>query len=58
MLAKDAQIFQKSKNHLKILGTRQVTRSSFQAEDTQTSGATVKNVVGRPKFVHPCCWPI
>jgi len=41
MLAKDAQIFQKSKNQLKFLGTREMTRSRFQTKDTQTLGATV-----------------
>lgn len=52
MLAKDAQIFQKSKNYVKILGIRQVIRSRFQTEEPQILGATAQNVVGRPRFEH------
>jgi hypothetical protein len=37
-----AQIFQKSRNHLKILGSRKVTCSKLQTKDPQTLGATVK----------------
>jgi hypothetical protein len=49
---------QKSRSHLKSLGTKRVTRSMFHAEDPHITGATVKNIVSqptwRPGFVHPC----
>jgi len=40
-----AQILQKSRSHLKILGTRRVTCSKSHTEDPQTLGATVQNLV-------------
>jgi len=39
----DAQIFQKSRSHLKILGTRIVTRSGSRTEDPEISGVSVEN---------------
>jgi len=39
-LKKDAQIFQKSTRHLKIVGARSVAWSKFPAEDSQILGAT------------------
>jgi hypothetical protein len=39
----DAQIFQKSRSHLKILDTRIVTRSESRTEDLQISGVSVEN---------------
>jgi hypothetical protein len=42
-----AQIFQKSRSHLKILGARRVTWSKFRTEDPQILGATVQNLVAR-----------
>jgi hypothetical protein len=44
---KGEQIFQKSRNHLKIIGARRVTRSRFHTEGPQMSGTTVK------KFIQP-----
>jgi len=38
-----AQIFQKSRNHLKILGTNQMTWSKFHTEDSQILGAIIWN---------------
>ena len=43
--ARDAQIFQKSRSHFKILGTRQVTRSKFHTEDPQMLAPTIQNLV-------------
>lgn len=40
-----AQIFQTSRNHLKILGARKVTLGKFHAKDPQTLGVTIQNVV-------------
>jgi Leu/Phe-tRNA-protein transferase len=40
-----AQIFQKSRNHLKILGARRVTRNKFHTEVPQILGATTQNLV-------------
>jgi hypothetical protein len=49
---------QKSRSHLKSLGTKRVTRSMFHTEDPHTTGATLQNCVTqatwRPVFVHPC----
>ena len=44
---KNAQIFQKSRSHLKILGTRTVTRSRFQTDDPEVLGKTMHNVFTR-----------
>jgi hypothetical protein len=41
----DAQIFQKSGNHLKIQGTRRVTWNVFHNEHPQLLGATEHNLV-------------
>jgi hypothetical protein len=51
------QIFEKSKNHLQILGAIQVTWSLFPTEDSQILGSTVPNSVATANscrgFVHP-----
>ena len=53
-----AQIFQKSRSDLKILGARRVTCSRLHTEGPQISGDTMQNLVAqttwRPAFVHPC----
>jgi hypothetical protein len=50
------QIFQKSRGHLKILGTRRATWSKFHTKDPQTIDATVQNLVAQAtwclRFVH------
>ena len=52
-----AQIFHKSRSHLRILGTGRVTRSKFHTDDPQILGATVQNPVARSNwhlgFLHP-----
>jgi hypothetical protein len=40
-----AQILQKSRSHLKILGARRVTCSKSHTADPQMLGATVQNLV-------------
>jgi len=40
-----AQILQKSRSHLKILGARRVICSKSHTVDPQTLGATVQNLV-------------
>jgi hypothetical protein len=44
-LHEGAQIFKKSRNHVKILGAQRVTLSKFHAEDPQLLGTTVQNLV-------------
>ena len=44
---KNVQIFQKSRRHLKILGTGMVTWSRFQTDDPQVLGTTVHYVFTR-----------
>jgi len=39
---RDAEPFQKSRNHLKILSTRRFTRSQFHNEDTKILHTTLK----------------
>jgi hypothetical protein len=55
---RDAQLFQKSKRHLKILGARRMTHSKFNNKDPQLLGATVQNSVAMatsfPRCVHFC----
>jgi len=46
-LTKVAQIFQKYRSHLKVLGARRVACRNFRTEDTQILGDTVK------KFIRP-----
>lgn len=45
-------------SHLKIPGTKRVTRSMFRIEDSEISGPAVQNLAAwatwRPRFVHPC----
>ena len=52
-----AQIFRKSRSHLKILGARRVIWSKLHREDPQILGATVQNVVAKATWhagsVHP-----
>jgi hypothetical protein len=52
-----ANIFEKSRNHLKILEARRVTRNKFHTEAPQILGVTIQNFVAkatwRPGFVHP-----
>jgi hypothetical protein len=43
-----AQILQKSRNHLKILGARTVTCSKFRPKGPQILGATIQNLVAMP----------
>jgi hypothetical protein len=45
MKGRGAQIFQKSRSQLKILGIRRITSSKFHTEDPQILGATAQNVV-------------
>jgi len=56
--AKDAEIFQKSRSHLQILGARRATKSKFYAGGPQMLGATVRDLLASAKwrlgFVHPC----
>jgi hypothetical protein len=51
-----AQISQKSRSHLKILGVGNITCSKFHTVDTQILGATVQNsvasVIWYPGLVH------
>jgi hypothetical protein len=52
-----AQIFQKPRSCLKVLGARRVMLSKFHTEDLQILGATLQNsvtmVTWRLGFVHP-----
>jgi hypothetical protein len=48
-----ATIFQRSRTHLKILGTRNVMQSKFYTEKPQTLGAKIINVV-RMTTWRPC----
>ena len=63
-MRRGAQIIQRSRQHLKILGTRRVKCFKCHAEDPFMFGFTVQNPVAmatlRPGFVHPwlCVWPI
>lgn len=43
--ARWAQIFQKSRRHIKIKGARMVTCGNFSTEDPQSLRATVQNLV-------------
>jgi len=51
-------MFQKSKSHHKILGTRMATRSKFHPEGALVLDAAVQNVVAmanrRPEIFRPC----
>ena len=51
-----AQIFQKPKRHLNILGAKIMTRNKFRTDGTQVLGAIVQNLVApatwRPGYVH------
>jgi hypothetical protein len=51
------QIFQTSRNHLKILGARWETWSKFHTEDPQMLYTSLQNLVAQitlhPGFVHP-----
>jgi hypothetical protein len=53
-----AEILQKSRSYLEILGAWRVIRSKFNTKDPQTLGATIKNLVATQiwcrEFVHPC----
>jgi hypothetical protein len=44
---KGAQIFKKSRSHVKIVGPKSVTRCKFHTEDPQILGVTVLNLVAR-----------
>jgi hypothetical protein len=50
-------VFQKTRIHLEIPGTRRVTRSKFHSEDPHILSTTVEDVVvvvsWHPTFVHP-----
>jgi C4-type Zn-finger protein len=41
------QIFQKSRSHLKIAGSRRMKRSRLRIKDPEILGATVQNSVAR-----------
>jgi len=43
-------IFQKTKSHLIVLGSRTVARSAFHAEETQKLGVTVKYAIATAKW--------
>jgi hypothetical protein len=53
---RSAQIFQKSRKQVKIVGVGMVTWSKFSNRDPQTLGAIVQNLVARatwlPGFVN------
>ena len=55
-----AQLFQKFRSHLKILGSRKVTWSKFRNDDPQTLGVTILNLhataTRNPGFVHSWLW--
>jgi hypothetical protein len=57
---RSAQIFQKSRSYLKILGARRVTWSKFHSEEPQILGAMVQNLVAwatwHQGFMYPCGW--
>jgi hypothetical protein len=53
-----AQIFQKPRSHLKILGARTATRSKVSTEDPQTLGAEVQNLVTRDGLSPCICTPL
>jgi len=44
---RDSQIFQKSRNHLKILGSKRVTGSKFHTQDPQILVATLQSYLSR-----------
>jgi hypothetical protein len=46
-----AQIFQKSRIHLKILGTRTTTQSKLHTEHPQTLGAAIQNLVTGASYI-------
>jgi hypothetical protein len=52
------RFFQKYRSHLRILGSGNVIRSKFYAEDSQILGATLPNLfartIWRPEFMHLC----
>jgi len=52
-----AQLFQKSKSHLKSLSVRWVKLNKQHTEDLQITSTTLQNLVAHvtwhPKFVHP-----
>jgi hypothetical protein len=54
----NVQIFQKPRNHFKILGARRVTLSNYHTEGPQILGAAIQNsdpwAPCSPGFVHPC----
>jgi hypothetical protein len=54
---KSAQITQRSKSHLKIVGARRVTLSKFHSKDPPILGATIQNwdakATWHPALVHP-----
>ena len=43
--ARDAEILQKSRSHLKLVHTRRVTQSKFNTENSQILGVTIHNLV-------------
>jgi len=45
LYSRGEQIFQKSRNHVKILGAQRVTLSKFHTEDPQILGIIVQNLV-------------
>jgi len=53
-------VFKKSRSHLKIFGTRRVTRT-LRTENPQILGTALENLVAtaiwRLGFVHPCVNP-
>lgn len=55
---RSAPVFQKSRSHPKIPGTRRTTWSKFHTEDPQILSTTVQNLVTTvswyPGIVHPC----
>jgi hypothetical protein len=52
------RFFKKYRSHLRMLGSGNVIRSKFYAEDSQILGATLQNLftrtIWRPEFMYPC----
>ena len=52
----NAQISQKYKSDLKLLGARRMTRNNCQTQDPKTLGTAVRNIFAtvtwRPEFLH------
>jgi len=56
-----AQVFHKSRSHLKILSARRVTQNKFQNENSQKLGDAVQNLASRATWrlrsIYSCITP-